>query len=119
MLAISTSPPSAGASSCAPAATASSVMAVGAAPSCVPEAITSSTAAATGSVLPYGAGGWCSSCAKSSSTVGAGLRLPAGSPTVSHTPSSSSSTGSVGGTSCKHERLLISKGTRAMGTRPL
>jgi hypothetical protein len=41
-----------------------------------------------------------SNCARSSSTVGAGLRLPAGSPTVFHSPSSPSSTGSVGGTSC-------------------
>jgi hypothetical protein len=103
MLAMSTSPPSAGASSCAPAATASSV----------------AIAAATGSVLPYGAGGWRSNCAKSSSTVGAGLRLPAGSPTVSHTPSSPSSTGSTGSTSCIQGRLLISKGIHTMGTRLL
>jgi hypothetical protein len=96
-------------------ATASSATAVGAVLSCAPEATTSSTAAATGSVLPCGAGGWRSSCAKSSSTVGAGLRLPAGSPTVSYTPSSPSSTGSVGGTSCIKGRLLISNGTRTMG----
>jgi hypothetical protein len=48
---------SAGASSCAPAATASSATAASAVLSCAPEAITSSTAAATGSVLPCGAGG--------------------------------------------------------------
>jgi hypothetical protein len=35
-------------------------------------------------VLPSATGGWRDNCAKSSSTVGAGLRLPtAGSPTVS------------------------------------
>jgi hypothetical protein len=56
--------------------------------------------AATGPLLSVRAGGWRSSCASSSLTVGAGLRLPAGSPTGSHTPSSPSSTGSVGGTSC-------------------
>jgi hypothetical protein len=56
MLAMSTSPPSAGASSCAPAATASSATAAGAVLSCAPEATTSSTPAATGSVLPCGAG---------------------------------------------------------------
>jgi hypothetical protein len=76
--------------------------------SCAPEATTSSTAAATGPVLPCGAGGWRSSCARISSTMGAGLRLPAGSPTVSHTPSSPSSTGSAGGTSCVQVRLLVS-----------
>jgi hypothetical protein len=53
MLAISTSPPSAGASSCASAVTASSAATVaGAAPSCAPPATTSSVVAATGSVLP-------------------------------------------------------------------
>jgi hypothetical protein len=53
MLAISTSPPSAGASSCASAATASSAAtAAGAAFSCAPAATTSSTAAAAGSALP-------------------------------------------------------------------
>jgi hypothetical protein len=40
-------------------------------------------------------------------------------PTVSHTPSSPSSTGSAGGTSCIQGKLLIGKGTRAMGTRLL
>jgi hypothetical protein len=59
---------------------------------------------------PLWSRGWRSSCAKSSSTVGDGLRLPVGSPTVSHTPSSPSSTGSVGGTSCIQGRLLVSKG---------
>jgi hypothetical protein len=118
MLAMSTSPPSAGASSYTPAATASSAaMAAGAVPSCAPVATTSSTAAAAGSVLSCGAGGWRSNCAKSSSTVGAGLRLLAGSPTVSHPPSSPSSTGSAGGTSYIQGRLLISKRTRTMGTR--
>jgi hypothetical protein len=38
-------------------------------------------------VLSCAAGGWRSICAKSYSTVGAGLRLPAASPTVSHSPS--------------------------------
>jgi hypothetical protein len=110
ILAMSTGPASAGASSCAYAAVASSAAtAAGAAPSCAPAATTSSVAAAAGSVLPWGAGGWRSSCAKSSSTVGAGLRLPAGSPTVSHSPSSPSSTGSVGGTSCKQDSSVISK----------
>jgi hypothetical protein len=81
MLAMSTSPPSVGASTCAPAATASSAATTaGTVPSCAPVVTTSSTVAATGSVLPYGAGGWRSNCAKSSSTVGAGLRLPTGSP---------------------------------------
>jgi hypothetical protein len=45
-------------------------------------------------------------CATSSSTVGAGLRLaPAGSPTVSQSPSSPWSTGSEGGISCKHSEF--------------
>jgi hypothetical protein len=53
MLAISTRPASAGASSCASAATASSAAtAAGAAPSCAPAVTTSSVAAAAGSVLP-------------------------------------------------------------------
>jgi hypothetical protein len=53
MLAISTSPPSAGASSCASAATASFAATVAsAAPSCAPAATTYSVAAATGSALP-------------------------------------------------------------------
>jgi hypothetical protein len=43
---------------------------------------TSSAAAAAGSVLSRGVGGWRSICARSSSTVGAGLRLPTA--TLSH-----------------------------------
>jgi hypothetical protein len=53
MLEMSTSPASAGASSCAYAAAASSaVTAAGAAPSCAPAATTSSAAVVAGSVLP-------------------------------------------------------------------
>jgi hypothetical protein len=53
MLAMSTSPASAGASSCASVAVASSaVTAVGVVLSCAPAATTSSVAAAAGSVLP-------------------------------------------------------------------
>jgi hypothetical protein len=53
MLAISTSPASADASSCASAAAASSTATVaGAAPSCAPAATTSSAEVAAGSVLP-------------------------------------------------------------------
>jgi hypothetical protein len=53
MLAMSTSPPSAGASPCASAATTfSAATAAGAAPSCAPAATTSSAAATVGSVLP-------------------------------------------------------------------
>jgi hypothetical protein len=53
MLAMSTSPASAGASSCASAAATSSAATVaGAAPSCAPADTTSSVAAAAGSVLP-------------------------------------------------------------------
>jgi hypothetical protein len=70
MLAMSTSPASAGASFCAFTAT------------------TSSAAAAAGYVLSCAVGGWRFIYAKSSLTVGAGLRLPAASPTVSHSPSS-------------------------------
>jgi hypothetical protein len=58
ILAMSTSPASAGASSCASVAAASSA------------------AAAVGFQLPSATGGWHSNCTKSSSTVGAGLRLP-------------------------------------------
>jgi hypothetical protein len=84
MLVMSTSPPSAGASSWA------SVV------------VGSSATAAAGTVFPSATGGWRDNCAKSSSTVGAGLRLsPAGSPTVSQSPSSPCSTGSEGGISCK------------------
>jgi hypothetical protein len=57
MLAMSTSPASAGTSSCASLAAASSAT------------------AAVGSVLSSATGGWRSNCAKSSSTVGAGLQL--------------------------------------------
>jgi hypothetical protein len=70
MLAMSTSPPSAGASSYVSAAAASSVV------------------VAVGTTLSCAAGGWRSICAKSSSTVGAGLQFPVASPTVSHSPSS-------------------------------
>jgi hypothetical protein len=66
---------------------------------------------------PLRSRGWHSNCAMSSSKVGAGLRLSAGSPTVSHSPSSLASTGSVGGTSWRQGRLLISKYTRTTGTR--
>jgi hypothetical protein len=53
MLAMSTSPASAGASSCASAAaTSSAATAAGVAPFCVPAATTSLVAAAAGSVLP-------------------------------------------------------------------
>jgi hypothetical protein len=38
---------------------------------------------------------------------------------VSHTPSSPSSTGSAGGTSCIQGRPLVSKRTRTTGTRLL
>jgi hypothetical protein len=70
-------------------------------------------------VLPSGAGGWRSSCTRSSSTVGAGLRLPVGYPTVSHTPSSPSSTGSAGGTSCIQRKTTRQQSTRTTGTRLL
>jgi hypothetical protein len=70
MLAMLTSPASAGASSWASVAA------------------DSSATAAAGSLLPSSTGGWRVSCATSSSTVGAGLRLPpADSPTVSQSPS--------------------------------
>jgi hypothetical protein len=51
--------------------------------------------------------------------VGAGLRLPAGSPTGSHAPSSPSSTGSVGGTSCTQQTTTRQHRTRLLGTRLL
>jgi hypothetical protein len=70
MLVISTSPASAGGSSWASVA------------------VGSSATTTAGSVLPLATGGWRVSCATSSSTVGARLRLaPAGSPTVSQSPS--------------------------------
>jgi hypothetical protein len=82
ILAMSTSPASAGTSSWASVAAGSSVT------------------TAAGSVPPSATGGWRVSCATSSSTVGAGLRPPpAGSPTVSQSPSPPYSTGSEGGIS--------------------
>jgi hypothetical protein len=90
MLAMSTSPASAGASSWASVATGSSAI------------------AAAGSVLPSATGGWRVSYATSSSTVGAGLRLPpAGSPTVSQSPSPPCSKGSEGGISCKQWSFIV------------
>jgi hypothetical protein len=60
-------------------------------------------------VLPSATRGWRISCATSSSTVGAGLRLtPAGSPTVSQSPSSPCSMGSEGGISYKQWSFIIS-----------
>jgi hypothetical protein len=89
ILAMSTSPASVGASSCASVAVASSV------------------AAAAGSVLPSATGGWRFNCAKSSSKVGAGLRLPpAGSLVVSQSSSSPCSTGSEGGICCKQGNFI-------------
>jgi hypothetical protein len=91
MLATSTSPASAGASSCASVAACSS------------------KAVVVGSVLPSTTGGWRVSYATSSSTVGAGLRLPPlGSPTVSQSPSPPCFTGSEGGISCKQWRFIVS-----------
>jgi hypothetical protein len=94
MLAMLTSPASAGAYSSASVAARSSAAAV-----------------TTGSVL-LSATDACGStsvvdrCDTSSSTAGAGLRLlSAGSPTVSQSPSSPWSTGSEGGISCKHSEL--------------
>jgi hypothetical protein len=85
MLAMSTSPASAGASSSASVAAGSS--AVG---------------AAAGSVLLSATG----ACGSTSATTGAGLQLlSAGSPTVSQSPSSPCSTGSEGGISCKHSKF--------------
>jgi hypothetical protein len=76
-------------------------------------------AAATGPVLPCGAGGWRSSCVRISSTWGLDYDFQLPPPTVSHTPSSPSSTGSAGGTSCIQGRPLVSKSTRTTGTRLL
>jgi hypothetical protein len=91
ILALSTSPASAGASSWA-------LVAVG-----------SSAIATAGSVLPTATWGWRVSCATSFSMVGAGLRLaPASSPTVSQLPSSPCSTGSEGGISCKQRNFVVS-----------
>jgi hypothetical protein len=91
MLAMSTSPASADASS-------SASVAVG-----------SAATATAGSVLPLATRGWCVSCATSSSTVGAGLRLAlAGSPTISQSPASPWSTGSEGRISCKQRNFVVS-----------
>jgi hypothetical protein len=100
MLAMSTSPASAGASSW---------------PSI---AAGSSATAAAGSVLPSATGGWRVSCATSSTTVGAGLRLPqAGSPTVSQSPSPPCSTESEGGISYKQWSFIVSTLHRETSTR--
>jgi hypothetical protein len=85
MLAMSTSPASAGASSSASVANGSSAAVV-----------------AAGSVLLSVIG----ACYSTSATAGAGLRLlSAGSPTVSQLPSSPWSMGSEGGIFCKHSEL--------------
>jgi hypothetical protein len=85
MLAMSTSPASAGASSSA------SVVAGSSAPG-----------AATGSVLLSAT----DACGSTSVTAGDGLRLlSAGSPTVSQSPLSPWSTGSKGGISCEHSEF--------------
>jgi hypothetical protein len=69
-------------------------------------------------VLPSAAGGWRIICAKSSSTMGAGLRLPpAGSPTVSQSPPSPCSTGSEGGISCNQGNFVVNTQTRDMSTQ--
>jgi hypothetical protein len=101
MLAISTSPALVGASSCASVAAASSAT------------------AAAGAVPSSATGGWRDICAKSSSTVGAGLRLaPAdGSPTVSQSPSSPCSTGSEGDISCKQGNFVVNIQHRDVSTR--
>jgi hypothetical protein len=100
ILVMSTNPASAGGSSWASVAAASS------------------PTAAAGSVLPPATGGWRVSCATSSSTVGAGLRLPpAGSPTVSQSPLSPCSTGSEGGISCKQWSFIVSTLHRDTSTR--
>jgi hypothetical protein len=49
--------------------------------------------------------------------VGAGLRLPAASPTVSHSPSSPYSTGWEGGISCKQGSFIVNIRTRDIRTR--
>jgi hypothetical protein len=88
MLAMSTSPASAGASSSASVATGSPA-----------------AAAAAGSVLPSATG----ACDTTSVMVGAGLRLlSASSPTVSQSPSSPCFTRSEGGISCKQWNFVIS-----------
>jgi hypothetical protein len=88
MLAMSTSPASAGAPSSASVAAGSLAAAV-----------------AAGSVLSSATG----ACGTASVVPGAGLRLlSAGSPTVSQTPSSPCSTGSKGGISCKQRNFVVS-----------
>jgi hypothetical protein len=75
-------------------------------------------AAAAGSVLPSATGGWRVICAKSSSMVGVGLRLPpAGSPTVSQSALSPCSMGSEGGISCKQGNFVINTQDRDISTR--
>jgi hypothetical protein len=100
MLAMSTSPASASASSYASVATASSAT------------------VAAGAVPSSATGGWHANCAKSSSMVGAGLRLPpAGCPTVSQSPLSPCSTGSEGGISRKQENFVVNIQHRDISTR--
>jgi hypothetical protein len=77
-------------------------------------------AATAGCVLPSATGGWRSICAKSYSTVGAGLRLPsAGSPTVSQSPSSPCSTWSEGSVSCKQGNFVVNIQHQDINTRLL
>jgi hypothetical protein len=100
ILAISTNPASAGASSWASVATASAAT------------------AAAGAVPSSATGGWPDNCAKRSSTVGAGLRLaPVGSPSVSQSPSSPCSTGSEGGISCTQGNFVVNTQHRDLSTR--
>jgi hypothetical protein len=78
----------------------------------------SSATAGAGAVLPSATGGWRDNYAKSSYTVGAGLQLaPAGSPTVSQSPSSPCSTGSEGGISCKQGNFVVNTQHRDISTR--
>jgi hypothetical protein len=87
-------------------------------PSCASVAAASSVTAAVGSVLPSATEGWRDNCTKSSSTVGAGLRLPpAGSPTVSQSPSSPCSTRSEGGVSYKQGNFVVNTQHRDISTR--
>jgi hypothetical protein len=100
ILAISINPALVGASSWASVAAASSARAV------------------AGAVPSSATGGWPDNCAKRSSTVGAGLWLaPAGSPTVSQSPSSPYSTGSEGGISCKQGNFVVNIQHRDISTR--
>jgi hypothetical protein len=67
---------------------------------------------------PLSSRGWRVICAKSSSTMGAGLRLPpASSPTVSQSPPSPCSTGSEGGISCKQGNFVVNTQRRDISTR--